>query len=211
MKIKFAMVLTASGLLFAGTAGAESLVEGDAEAGKARAITCTACHGPEGNSSSPLWPNIAGQNASYTLAQLKAFKDGTRSDPLMSSQAMMLSDEDMANLAVYFESLPAAVQTVADASTVEGAAALYRGGDMADKTAACIACHGQNGISVSPNWPTLAGQHQDYLEHALNQYRDGTRKDPVMAQMAAALTDDDVAVLVRYYSGLEGLETTVVE
>jgi cytochrome c553 len=56
-----------------------------------------------------------------------------------------------------------------------------------------------------------AGQHQDYLKHALNQYRDGTRKNPVMAQMAAPLTDDDVAVLVRYYSSLEGLETTVVE
>ena len=93
---------------------AESLVAGSAEAGKASALTCTACHGSEGNSSSPTWPNLAGQNAPYLLAQLQAFKDGSRIDPLMTGQAMMLSDEVMADLAVYFESLPAAAQPVAD-------------------------------------------------------------------------------------------------
>ena len=79
-----------------------------------------------------MWPNIAGQNAPYLLAQLKAFKDGSRSDPLMSSQAMMLSDEDMANLAVYFESLPAAVQSVADEGLISRGEALYRGGNKED-------------------------------------------------------------------------------
>ena len=68
-----------------------------------------------------------------------------------------------------------------------------------------------NSVWVNFSLPTLAGQHQDYLKHALNQYRDGTRKNPVMAQMAQPLTDEDVEVLVRYYSSLEGLETTVVE
>ena len=77
-----------------------------------------------------------------------------------------------------------------------------------DKAAACAACHGQNGISVSPPWPTLAGQHEEYLVHALNQYRDGSRKDPVMSPMAAPLTDDDVKILAKYFSSLQGLETT---
>jgi cytochrome c553 len=61
---------------------------------------------------------------------------------------------------------------------------------------------------LSPAWPTLAGQHEDYLVHAMNQYRDGTRTDPVMSPMVAALTDDDVLLLARYYSRLPGLETT---
>ena len=61
---------------------------------------------------------------------------------------------------------------------------------------------------MSPTWPTLAGQHEDYLVHALNQYRDGTRQDPVMAPLVTMLTDDDVELLAKYYSRLDGLETT---
>ena len=91
---------------------------------------------------------------------------------------------------------------------LEAAAA---GGETApafEKAAACAACHGQNGISLSPSWPTLAGQHEEYLVHALNQYRDGSRKDPVMSPMAAPLTDEDVKLLAKFYSSLKGLETT---
>jgi cytochrome c553 len=106
----------------------------------------------------------------------------------------------MQDLAAYFSSI--ANETVAAGGTETAGI---------ETAATCIACHGQNGISISPNWPTLAGQYEDYLRHALDQYRDGTRKNPVMAQMAAPLTDKDVNVLARYYSGLEGLETTVVE
>ena len=64
---------------------------------------------------------------------------------------------------------------------------------------------------MSPTWPTLAGQHEDYLINALTQYRDGTRTDPTMVPMASALTDDDIELLARYFSRLEGLETTVAE
>ncbi|MEL7184927.1 MAG: c-type cytochrome [Pseudomonadota bacterium] len=207
MKIKFAMLLAASSLLYSGTATAESLVEGDAEAGKARAITCTACHGPEGISASPLWPNLAGQNAPYTLAQLKAFKAGKRIDPLMSSQAMMLSDEDMANLAVYFESLPAAVQAVADIATVEGAEALYRGGDLEDKTAACLACHGPSGAgNPAAKYPAVAGQHAAYSAKQLRDYRSGTRttdgKTRIMQNIAATLDDKEIEALSSYMQGL---------
>ena len=64
---------------------------------------------------------------------------------------------------------------------------------------------------MSPTWPTLAGQHEDYLLNALKQYRSGARKDAVMGPMAASLSDADVKLLARYYSRLEGLETTVAE
>jgi cytochrome c553 len=93
MKTKHApLVLLSAFMLFAAQVQAESLVDGSIEAGKAKALTCTACHGAEGNSSIPTWPNIAGQSAGYIVAQLNAFKGGLRADPLMAPQAMMLSE-----------------------------------------------------------------------------------------------------------------------
>lgn len=77
----------------------------DAAAGKAKAAVCAACHGAAGISPNPLWPNLAGQKDQYMIKQLKAFKDGTRQDPLMTAQAAPLSDADIENLAAYFSSL----------------------------------------------------------------------------------------------------------
>lgn len=84
------------------TAQAQGEVKGDAKAGEAKAAVCTACHGVQGNSSNPDWPKLTGQHAKYIVKQLKAFKAGTRKDPLMSGQAMLLSEEDMENLGAYF-------------------------------------------------------------------------------------------------------------
>ena len=116
----------ATGLLLfaAANVSAESLVDGSIDVGKSKSVTCSACHGAEGNSVNPEWPNIAGQHAQYTHQQLQAFKNGDRSNPLMSSQAMLLSDEDMRNLAVYYESLPGAAAAVADPSPLARGEAL---------------------------------------------------------------------------------------
>ena len=208
MKIKIASLFVIAGLTLAATQlQAESLVDGSLEAGKARALTCTACHGAEGNSSTPLWPNIAGQNAPYLLAQLQAFKSGTRVNPLMSSQAMMLTDEDMANLAVYFESLPAAAQAVADVSLLEKGEALYRGGSIEDKTAACLACHGPSGRgNPAAKYPALNGQHAAYTAKQLNDYASGARKSDgktqIMRSIAQRLNEEDIAALSSYIQGL---------
>ena len=196
--------------LFASTmsvAHATSLVEGSAEDGKAKAITCTACHGPEGNSANPLWPNIAGQGAPYLVAQLKAFKDGKRQDPLMTSQAMLLSDQDMADLAVYFESLPQASQAVADASLVDKAEALYRGGNVSDQTSACMACHGPTGRgNPAAKYPALNGQHATYTAKQLRDYATGAResdgKTRMMRDIAGKLSEDDIVALASYIQGL---------
>jgi cytochrome c553 len=176
--------------------------QGNAERGAILAYTCLGCHGIDGyRNAYPSYrvPKLGGQKAAYLVAALQGYRDGTRQHATMQAQASSMSDEDMQDLAAYFSSI--ANETVAaggsETSGIEAAST-------------CVACHGQNGISVSPNWPTLAGQHQDYLKHALNQYRDGTRKNAVMAQMAAPLTDEDVKVLARYYASLEGLETTTV-
>lgn len=197
-------------LLVAGPLHAESLVQGSAEAGKAKAAVCAACHGAEGISSSatPTWPNIAGQNAGYSMAQLQAFKDGSRSDPLMTGQALMLSDEDMANLAVYFESLPGAAQPVADVSLIDRGEALYRGGDQEDKTSACIACHGPTGAgNPAAKYPALKGQHAVYTAKQLNDYASGARTSDggtrVMRDIAATLDKDDIAALSAYVQGLK--------
>ena len=209
MKMKLSTLFTLAGLALASThIHAESLVDGSAEAGKARALTCGACHGADGNSASPVWPNLAGQNAPYMLAQLQAFKDGTRQDPLMSGQAMMLSEEDMANLAVYFESMPAAAQSVADEKLLKRGEALYRGGKKKDEASACLACHGPTGRgNPAAKYPALKGQHAAYTTKQLNDYASATRttdgKTRIMRDIAANLDEKDIAALSSYIQGLK--------
>lgn len=177
--------------------------EGNLERGAKLGYSCLGCHGIDGyRNAYPSYrvPRLGGQKAAYLATAIQGYRDGTRAHPTMKAQASSLSDQDIEDLAAYLASIGA--ETVASGgSQTEGIEA----------AATCVACHGQNGISMSPTWPTLAGQHEDYLLHALNQYRDGTRSDPVMSQMAAALSDDDVELLAQFFSGLKGLETTVVE
>lgn len=82
-----------------------SVLAGDAAAGKAKSATCAGCHGAAGISNNPLWPNLAGQKEAYLVKQLKAFRDGTRTDPMMAPMAKPLSDDDINNLAAYFSGL----------------------------------------------------------------------------------------------------------
>jgi cytochrome c553 len=208
MKIKLAPLFATVGLALVATqVQANSLVNGSADAGKAKAATCTACHGTEGNSANAMWPNIAGQNAPYLKAQLTAFKDGSRTDPVMSSQAMFLSDEDIADLAVYFESLPAAAQAVANANSVSRGEALYRGGNSETGVSACLACHGPTGRgNPAAQYPALQGQHATYTAKQLNDYAAGTRQTDgntrIMRDIAARLSKDDIAALSSYMQGL---------
>ncbi|MGI9224962.1 MAG: c-type cytochrome [Woeseiaceae bacterium] len=177
--------------------------EGNAERGEKLGYTCLGCHGIDGyRNAYPSYrvPKLGGQKAAYLATAIQGYRDGTRAHPTMKAQASSLTDQDIEDLAAYLSSIGG--DTVAaggsDTPGIEAAAT-------------CVACHGQNGISMSPTWPTLAGQHEDYLLHALDQYRDGTRNDPVMSQMAAALSDEDVKLLAKFFAGLKGLETTVVE
>lgn len=208
MKINLAPLFATVGLaLVASQVQAQSLVDGSADAGKAKAITCAACHGAEGNSANAMWPNIAGQNAPYLQAQLAAFKDGSRNDPIMSSQAMLLSDEDIADLAVYFESLPAAAQSVANADSVSRGEALYRGGSTETGASACLACHGPTGRgNPAAGYPALQGQHATYTAKQLNDYASGARttdgKTKIMRDIAGRLSKEDIAALSSYVQGL---------
>lgn len=158
--------------------------------------TCVACHGPEGVSVAPIWPNLAGQKESYITTSLKAYRDGGRTEATMSPQAAGLSDTDIANLAVYISQLKPAAGTEADASDDAGDAAA--GERQYDAT--CVACHGRRGISVAPGYPNLGGQKQQYLINEITAYRDGDRKDPIMGPMARHLSDAEIANLASYLS-----------
>ncbi len=96
MKLFLFALLTA--LLFA----ASSAMAGDAAAGKAKSAICASCHGANGISLNPMWPNLAGQKEQYLAKQITAFRDGTRKDPMMAPMVAALSDDDIANLAAYF-------------------------------------------------------------------------------------------------------------
>lgn len=176
---------------------------GDVESGKIIAYTCLGCHGIEGyRNAYPSYrvPKLGGQKEAYLVAALQGYRDGTRKHTTMNAQAQSLSTEDIENVSAYIATL--------NTETVTGGG--NKGGSF-EAAKSCAACHGQNGISVSPAWPTLAGQHEDYLVHALKQYRDGTRENVVMGPLAMNLSDADIAALAVWFASLEGLETTEVE
>ena len=97
--------LTASILAAALSVTAFGALAGDVAAGKARSMSCAGCHGANGISNSPMWPNLAGQKEAYLASQLQMFRDGRRANAMMSPMAKCLSDADIANLAAYYASL----------------------------------------------------------------------------------------------------------
>jgi cytochrome c553 len=206
MKKLFAALATIA--LGAGIAQAESLVEGDAEAGKAKSITCAACHGQDGNSVNPVWPSIAGQHATYMVEQLQAFKSGTRTEPLMLGQVMTLTEDDMRNLAVYFESSAAAARSVADPDVIDLGQRIYMGGDRQGNTSACIACHGPTGRgNPAASVPSLRGQYAVYSATQLRNYASGARRSDgatrVMRDIAETLSEEEIVAVSSYIQGLQ--------
>jgi len=180
-----ALSLTIVGLVAPGLASA-----GDASQGAKLAYTCHGCHGsPNYKNAYPIYnvPKLGGQHAAYMIAALKEYKAQDRAHPTMHAQAANLSDADMADIAAYLagtELKPTgrAVGTAPKASQT------------------CVACHGNDGVGILPEYPNLAGQHEDYLLNALRNYKTGVRKNAIMAGMAAALTEQDIKELAKYYS-----------
>jgi cytochrome c553 len=169
-------------------APAEQAAKGPA--GKAAA--CSGCHGGNGVSANPVWPNLAGQHDAYLIEALKAYKSGARDNAMMAAAAKALSEADIREIATHFAALKSKTAGAAAGApdTAAGKA----------KAAACAGCHGANGVSSNPLWPSLAGQQKGYLVASLKAYRDGIRKSEVMAGMAKGLSDADVDALAGYYS-----------
>jgi len=179
---------------------------GDAAAGATKAGTCAACHGMDGNSVNPLWPSLAGQNEAYLVNTLNAFKNGTRTDLLMSAQAAALTDQDIADLAAHFAAQKPAQRT-ANPSLVGAGEMLYRGGNKEAKISACIACHGPTGQGNAPAaYPAVAGQHAAYTAKQLADYQSGARTSDgdakIMRSITARLSKDEIDAVAAYMQGL---------
>lgn len=173
--------------------------DGDAEQGAAIGYSCLGCHGIEGyNNVYPTYhvPRLGGQKRAYVERALRAYRDGSRKHPTMAAQGGSLSDGDIENVGAWLE----AFGTATDSATVESVS-----GIKAAQT--CVACHGEAGVGVVPQPPTLSGQHQDYLKEALNQYKEGARSGTVMSAFAATLSEDDIEAVTRFYASQDGLTT----
>ena len=164
----------------------------DPHHGKAVSYTCLGCHGIEGYKNAyPMYsvPELRGQNAEYLVIALHGYRDGDRAHITMHSQTESLSEQDMTDVAAYLAGKPLAASGKPPTG-VPVAAQL------------CVSCHGQDGIAVAPIYPSLAGQHEDYLVRALNEYKHGGRKNPVMKGFAANLKDEEIAQIAAYFSSL---------
>ncbi len=186
-------------------------LEGDAKAGQAKAAVCVGCHGADGNSMVPMWPKLAGQHTEYLGRQISLIKAGERNVPEMTGFVANLSDQDIADLAAWFNSN--AIQPgSADENLVVLGGRIYRSGDADAGVAACIACHGPTGAgNPVSGYPALAGQHATYTAKALKTFRSGHgfAKDDtgmIMPGVAKQLSDDAIAAVASYIQGLHAAE-----
>lgn len=174
----------------AAAAPANAEAAGNAQRGKEISYTCLGCHGVPGyRNAYPNYsvPKLEGQHPEYLVIALQEYRSGERSHLTMHSQASTLTDQDMRDIAAFFAGKPL-VPNPAGAAKVPDAAQV------------CVACHGQDGVGITPQYPSLAGQHADYIERALLEYRKGGRKNPIMGTFAGQIKEADIAVIAQYYS-----------
>jgi cytochrome c553 len=201
MKRLWILSITISGAIVSNSA----LPAASVEAGASKAVVCQACHGANGNSANPEWPSLAGIGADYIAEQLKNFKEGKRTNPVMMPNVANLSADDMADLGAYFDSLTN-TGLEADPSYWQAGEKLYRGGDAARGIPACMACHGPTGRGNEPaKFPALRGQQSVYLAKQLTDYASGARAtgpNGIMQTIAKRLAPDDIRNLASYLQGI---------
>jgi cytochrome c553 len=166
---------------------------GDPKRGHELSYTCNGCHGiPNYKNVYPTYsvPKLHGQRPEYLVAALKAYKSGERSHGTMHSQASTMSEQDMADVAAFLAGPAPLTQSKNDVPATAR--------PKASET--CLACHGTNGVGITADYPTISGQHKDYLERALHDYQKGGRKNAVMSGMASTLKPEDIVELAEYYS-----------
>jgi len=178
--------------LIGSAAGLPALADGaDAARGAKLAYTCFGCHGITNyRNAYPNYhvPMIGGQHEAYLASALAEYRSGARPHPTMRSQAGSMSEQDSRDIAAYFATTTPVTSSGAPKGTAPAAAAT------------CVACHGPDGVGITADYPTLAGQHADYIEQALKAYRKGTRQNAIMNGMAAALTDADIHAVAQYFA-----------
>jgi cytochrome c553 len=173
--------------------GATVEAAADGHAGQAGAGNCAACHGPNGLSPNPDWPNLAGQSRAYLTRALANFREGVRKNDMMGPMAQPLQDGEVRNLAAYFSGLsckaPAGKTSTAAAPAVR------------ELAAGCASCHGDGGRGGSNDaLPRLAAQNAGYLSATLTAFKAGQRGSPIMTQVAQKLADTEIAPLAAYFA-----------
>jgi cytochrome c553 len=179
---------------------------GDADRGKVIGQTCTGCHGIPGYyNAQPAYhvPKLGGQNADYIEVALQGYRRGTRGHETMQAQASSLSDQDIADVAAYFterfEGKAEPARSHASQAKIEAGRA---------KSTTCQSCHGAEGVAAAPQWPNLAGQHENYLQMALERYKSGQRVDLVMNPLIAPLDEQTIEELAAFFAAQPHLYNT---
>lgn len=169
----------------------------DIEAGRAKSQACAACHGADGNSQSGQFPNLAGQTWRYIYVQLKDYKEGRRSDPVMTAMVAPLSRQDMIDIANYFSAQPAKPSTFkADEAKIK------LGRAKADETL-CSMCH-LGGFAGQNEIPRVAGQQYEYIVKQMRDFKARTRTNDAgnMTSVAQTLSEADIENLAHYLTSL---------
>ncbi|WP_065310134.1 c-type cytochrome [Janthinobacterium psychrotolerans] len=184
--------------------GATLYADGDAARGLP---ACVSCHGAAGNSTIAVNPKLAGQHENYLYKQLVDFTTPQRNQPVMTTYAKMLSDEDKKNVAAYLSAQTAKPGAAKNKNTIELGKKIYRGGIAAKQVAACASCHGAAGNGIPVQYPRIAGQHQDYTVAQLTMFRstkaDARKNSAEMHTIAARMSDDEIAAVADYIAGLK--------
>lgn len=181
---------------------------GDPAAGLLKSETCAVCHGADGNSTTPMWPKIAGMSESYLLKQLLEYQkgeQGSRYDPTMYGIVQNLQQQDLADLAAYYASQKMTMG-LAQQDFIALGQQIYRGGNVLTGVPACAACHAANGEgNYLAKFPRLGGQNSQYIIDQLNKFKTQVRKnDPnkMMEDIAARLSDKEIEAVASYVAGL---------
>lgn len=186
--------------------GEQLYVNGDA----ARNITaCVACHGAQGNSTSPLNPILAGQHAGYTYKQLRDYQVASgaespaRVNGVMNAIAAPLTSQDMRDIAAYLEAQTKVPSAASNPEYAELGQRIWRAGVPSKAIPACAACHGPAGSGVPNQYPRLAGQYADYTAAQLIAWRAGERKNNVaMEQISYRMSDLEIRAVADFIAGL---------
>jgi cytochrome c553 len=203
--MKSAVHLSLFALLAALCQGA--LAASPADLAKAEEIVmgkCFICHGAEGESSSPVFPRLAGQHAAYTARQLADYKSGKRVSSAMRPMVEDLTPADFKALGAWFESRKTHLHKVEDPEIAQMGRFIFTRGNPYSGVAACQACHGPRGHGTE-TLPRLAGQHAQYTENQLKAFnkRERTNDNAVMHTVASKLTELEIKAVAAYISGLE--------
>ena len=190
--------------------GAAQAAEGDPKAGKEKSAMCHGCHGEEGISLAPNFPNLAGQFQKYIERQIHDFQNEKRSDPLMSGMAASITEEqDLKDIAAYFSGKKRMKGTPSsNKALAEKGKAIFYEGNPDTGVYACSNCHGENGYGKDAKnnvFPVISGQTKDYLVKQLTDFRSGDRhNDPagMMGGVAKKMTPAEIDAVAEFVSGM---------